>query len=270
MLLGLEPQDAGVIEQGKTVVFGYYQQKDVEFPEEKRVIDVIRDQNEYLHLANGEKLSASQLLERFLFPASQQYRFAHSLSGGEKRRLYLLKVLMSNPNFLILDEPTNDLDLLTLRVLEDFLLQFQGCLLIVSHDRSFMDRLVDHLFVFEGEGKISDFRGTYSEWKLQQEEQEKKKKADPEIAQPSSSYPAGDIEKPAPSKLSYNEARELEQLIKDLETLEEEKNDINRIFENKDLSYDDIALLSEHLGQIMKQIEQKEARRFELLEKQGG
>ena len=175
---------------------------------------------------------------------------------------------MKNPNFLILDEPTNDLDLLTLRVLEDFLLQFRGCLIIVSHDRSFMDRLVDHLFVFEGEGKITDFRGTYSEWKNDQDNK-KDKKSDSEQVQSLTQISASSDQETKKQKLSYQEERELSQLIKDLEALEEEKSQINRIFDNKDLPYDEIALLSEHLGTILKQIEQKEARRFELLEKQG-
>lgn len=175
---------------------------------------------------------------------------------------------MKNPNFLILDEPTNDLDLLTLRVLEDFLLQFRGCLIIVSHDRSFMDRLVDHLFVFEGEGQITDFRGTYSEWKNDLDNK-KDKKSDSEKVQSLTQISASSNQETKKQKLSYQEERELSQLIKDLETLEEEKSQINRIFDNKDLPYDEIALLSEHLGTILKQIEQKEARRFELLEKQG-
>ena len=175
---------------------------------------------------------------------------------------------MKNPNFLILDEPTNDLDLLTLRVLENFLLQFRGCLIIVSHDRSFMDRLVDHLFVFEGEGQITDFRGTYSEWKNDQDNK-KDKKSDSEKVQSLTQISASSHQETQKQKLSYQEERELSQLIKDLEALEEEKSQINRIFDNKDLPYDEIALLSEHLGTILKQIEQKEARRFELLEKQG-
>ena len=175
---------------------------------------------------------------------------------------------MKNPNFLILDEPTNDLDLLTLRVLENFLLQFRGCLIIVSHDRSFMDRLVDHLFVFEGEGQITDFRGTYSEWKNDQDNK-KDKKSDSEKVQSLTQISASSHQETQKQKLSYQEERELNQLIKDLEALEEEKSQINRIFDNKDLPYDEIALLSEHLGTILKQIEQKEARRFELLEKQG-
>ena len=175
---------------------------------------------------------------------------------------------MKNPNFLILDEPTNDLDLLTLRVLENFLLPFRGCLIIVSHDRSFMDRLVDHLFVFEGEGQITDFRGTYSEWKNDQDNK-KDKKSDSEKVQSLTQISASSHQETQKQKLSYQEERELNQLIKDLEALEEEKSQINRIFDNKDLPYDEIALLSEHLGTILKQIEQKEARRFELLEKQG-
>ena len=267
MLLGLESIDKGVIETGKTVIFGYYQQSQISFPENKRVIDVIKDISEYLILWNGEKISASHLLERFLFPMNQQFTFAKNLSWGEKRRLYLLTVLMKNPNFLILDEPTNDLDLLTLRVLEDFLLQFRGCLIIVSHDRSFMDRLVDHLFVFEGEGQITDFRGTYSEWKNDQDNK-KDKKSDSEKVQSLTQISASSGQETKKQKLSYQEERELNQLIKDLEALEEEKSQINRIFDNKDLPYDEIALLSEHLGTILKQIEQKEARRFELLEKQ--
>ena len=268
MLLGLESIDKGVIETGKTVIFGYYQQSQISFPENKRVIDVIKDISEYLILWNGEKISASHLLERFLFPMNQQFTFAKNLSWGEKRRLYLLTVLMKNPNFLILDEPTNDLDLLTLRVLEDFLLQFRGCLIIISHDRSFMDRIVDHLFVFEGEGQITDFRGTYSEWKNEQDNK-KDKKSDSEKVQSLTQISASSDQETKKQKLSYQEERELSQLIKDLEALEEEKSQINRIFDNKDLPYDEISLLSEHLGTILKQIEQKEARRFALLEKQG-
>lgn len=265
-LLWIQPPDSWVIEVGKTVVFGYYQQKEVDFPADKRVIDIIKDINEYLILWSWEKIPASKILERFLFPTQQQFTFAQNLSWWEKRRLYLLTILMKNPNFLILDEPTNDLDLLTLRVLEDFLLQFKGCLMIISHDRSFMDRLVDHLFIFEGNWAIQDFRGTYSERKNQQEADKKEKKSDS-----SKDHSQTQISPPPwpKSKLSYQEERELQQLIKDLEELENEKAEINRIFENKDLPYDEIALLSEHLGSILKQIEQKEYRRFELIEKQG-
>ena len=206
MLLGLEPSDKGVIETGKTVVFGYYQQTQISFPENKRVIDIIKDISEYLILGNGEKLSASHLLEKFLFPMQQQFTFANSLSWWEKRRLYLLTVLMKNPNFLVLDEPTNDLDLLTLRVLEDFLLQFKGCLLIVSHDRSFMDRLVDHLFVFEWEGVINDFRGTYSEWKNDQDTKKTEKK--PESIQDNNLDQNSNTSTEKQKKLSYLSVRD--------------------------------------------------------------
>lgn len=285
MLLGVEEADSGWSEQGKTVVFGYYQQGEVDFGEGKRIIDVVKEAGAYLSLANGEQLSASQLLERFLFPVHQQYRFAQHLSGGEKRRLYLLTILMKNPNFLILDEPTNDLDLLTLRVLEDFLMQFSGCLLIVSHDRSFMDRLVDHLLIFEWAGKVSDFWGTYSEWKLHQEEKNKKSdlswsgkpplQGNPEMQ----GYPdngdhdthflAGGGSDTVRTQLSSKDKAELDRLAKELEELEQEKWEISQIFDNKDLPYDEIALLSEHLGQLVKQIAQKEARWFELMEKSG-
>lgn len=172
-----------------------------------------------------------------------------------------MKLLMTNPNVLILDEPTNDLDLLTISVLEDFLLQFQGCLIIISHDRAFMDRLVDHLFVFEGEGKISDFRGTYSEWRILEDQKNKKAEAPAE----SSSLSQDKNEEAQKPQLSPEQQRELDQLVKDLELLEQEKAEITQLFENKDLAYDEITLLSEHLGEIHKQIERKETRRFELL-----
>lgn len=165
MLTGEESFDSGSIKVGDTVVFGHYLQKEVIFPANKRIIDVVTDVAEFMYIGKNEKLSASHLLERFLFPPQQQYQFAHTLSGGEKRRLHLLTVLIKNPNFLILDEPTNDLDLLTINVLEKFLLQYQGCLLIISHDRFFMDRIVDHLFVFEGDGAVEDFWGTYAQYK---------------------------------------------------------------------------------------------------------
>lgn len=265
LLLQIQQPDHWIIELGKTVTMGYYQQKEVDFPEGKRVIDIIRDINEYLILSNWEKLSATRLLENFLFPVQQQFTFANSLSWGEKRRLYLLTILIKNPNFLVLDEPTNDLDLITLRILEDFLMQFKGCLLMVSHDRSFMDRLVDHLFVFEGDGKITDFWGTYSERKNQQDHKKEEKKPDSALENPKMGKSAS---QPLSKKLSYQEERELAQLIKALEELEEEKTQINLIFENKDLPYDEIALLSEHLWAILKQIEQKEERRLELMTKQ--
>lgn len=260
--------DSGTIELGKTVVFWHYQQKEVTFPDQKRVIDIIKDSADFLILGNGERISASKLLERFLFPPSLQYQFASQLSGGEKRRLSLLQILMSNPNFLILDEPTNDLDLLTISILEDFLLQFQGCLIVISHDRSFMDRLVDHIFVFEGDGKISDFWGNYSEWHFKHEKEQKKQKSAAPLYETASNYENLEVWKKTKNTLSYEEELELNQLIKDLELLEQEKAEISQLFDNKDLAYDEITLLSEHLGEIIKTIDRKEKRWFELLEKQ--
>lgn len=261
IIMEKETLDSGVVSVGERIVLGYYQQKDIVFPANKRVIDVVRDVGEYMTVAKGEKLSATTLLERFLFPVKQHHMYADALSGGEKRRLYLLTILMKNPNFLILDEPTNDLDLLTLGILEDFLNQFQWCLIVVSHDRFFMDRVVDQLFVFEGNGVIKDFWGTYTEYKEKQDakillSRQEKKSEGKKIIQP---------EHEIPKKLSYMEKRELDQLIKDIDTLEKRKEKINTLFDDKDLHYDDIKKLSLELGEILRNLEIKEARRFELI-----
>ncbi len=263
MLIGLQEPDSGIIEAGEKVVFWYYQQKDIIFQSDKKVIDVIRDVGEFMLVGKGEKLSASMLLERFLFPKRMQHTLANVLSGGEKRRLYLLSILMHNPNFLILDEPTNDLDLVTLGILEDFLIWYQGCLIVVSHDRFFMDKIVDHLFVFEWNGFIRDFRWTYTEYKDQEGamlKKEKKEKAKKEIEWT-------EEEEDTKKKLSYNEKRELDQLIKDIEKFEARKEVINQNFNNTDLPFDDIKKLSAELGEILRQLEIKEARWFELIER---
>jgi len=256
----LQP-DEWTIEIGKTVVFWEYQQSEIIFPQEKRVVDIVKDISGYITLANWERLSAEKLLEMFLFPTHQRYQPAARLSWWEKRRLALVCVLMKNPNFLILDEPTNDLDLLTISILEDFLLQYQWCLIIVSHDRSFMDRLVDHLFIFEWEWKITDYWWTYSEW--HNEEEVKKSKAQFQSVKKETPVI---VEDTPIRKIPYEQQMELDQLIKDLEALEKEKAEITQLFNNKDLAYDDITLLSEHLGEITKEIQRKEARWFELLE----
>ena len=172
LIMGLENVDGGKIVTGETVQFGYYTQKGIQLKEDKRIIEVVKDIAEVIPLEKGRKITASQLLERFLFPPKQQYTYVSKLSGGEKKRLYLLTLLMSNPNFLILDEPTNDLDIKTIQILEDFLQEFSGCLIIVSHDRAFMDNLADHIFYFKGEGEIKDYNNTYSEIiELQKKEQ---------------------------------------------------------------------------------------------------
>lgn len=245
MIIGDEPVDAGIVQAGETVVFGHYQQKEIHFAEGKRVIDIVHDRN---------------LLEQFLFPASQQHMFAEHLSGWEKRRLYLLTLLHKNPNFLILDEPTNDLDLVTIGVLEDFLMNFQGCLIVISHDRFFMDKITDHLFIFEGDGVVKDFWWTYSEYK---EEKEKEGNNSKPTSTKENNKPLHSSDS-SPKKLSYMEKRELDQLTKDIQILEKKRNEIDRIFNNKDVAYDDIRLLSEELWNILRQLEQKEYRRFEL------
>ncbi len=265
MLMDLEPIDSGSIRTGETVHFGHYQQKDIIFPETKKVIDVVRDVNEYLYISADERISASQALEMFLFPATQQHTFAHKLSGGEKRRLHLLTVLMRNPNFLILDEPTNDLDLLSIGVLENFLLHYQGCLIVISHDRFFMDKIVDHLFVFKGDGVIEDFWWTYQAYKefaaQKAAEHKEKKQTQTHEERPD---PDSSSTTPVKKKLSYNEQRELVQLEKELEYYEKRKKDINELFDNKDIPYYEVRKLSEELGDVIKQIERIELRRMEL------
>ncbi len=247
MIMGEEPIDSWHIQTGETVVFWHYQQKEIHFPDDKRVSDIVHDR---------------ALLEQFLFPPNQQHVFAENLSGGEKRRLHLLTILQNRPNFLVLDEPTNDLDLVTVWILEDFLMTYKGCLIVISHDRFFMDRITDHLFVFEGDGVVKDFWWTYSEyklavesWKLKVESWKKEKDniSDTEQEQDSSK-----------KKLSYMEKRELDQLTKDIIALEKERDEINRIFDQKDVPYDDIKVLSEALWVILRQLEQKEYRWFEL------
>ncbi len=232
MLMGEEKPDSGSFDIGETVVFGYYSQSGLAFNEDMKVIDAVRDIAEEISLGDGKMLSASQFLQHFLFTPETQYNFIHKLSGGEKRRLYLCTVLMRNPNFLVLDEPTNDLDILTLNILEDYLLHFKGCVLVVSHDRYFMDKIVDHLLVFEGQGKVRDYPGNYSQyrqWKELREDEERKRKDELKAENRSkgavSAAPANARlrETEGPRKLSYKEQKELEALEAAIETLEAEK-----------------------------------------------
>ena len=248
MIIGEEPVDSWIVEPGETVVFGHYQQKEIHFPENKRLIDIVNDRN---------------LLEQFLFPISQQHMFAESLSGWEKRRLYLLTILYNNPNFLILDEPTNDLDLTTIGVLEEFLMNYKGCLIVVSHDRFFMDKITDHLFIFEGDGVVNDFWWTYREYKLSVDNEKSKS-----LANKGNKIVDTKSEVLTKKKLSYMEKRELDQLTKDIQILERNRDEINRIFDRKDIPYDDIRLLSEELWNVLRQLEQKEYRRLELSERE--
>ncbi len=265
IIQGLEPKDSGEIEVGETIKFGYFSQKGLfendQSLSEIRVIDFIREISENFPLANGKILSASQFLELFLFDEQTQYSPIAKLSGGEKRRLNLIKVLYENPNFLIFDEPTNDLDLPTLSVLENFLLNFQGCLIIVSHDRYFMDRIIDRVLAFENEGRIRNFTGNFSEYRSQIQEaknnQEQNKKAE---NKPTNRHETKQ------KKLSYKELRELEQIEKDLPILEEKRDDILQLL-NNETDYSKISILSTELKTLSEKIEIIELRWLELQEK---
>ena len=257
LLTQLESADSGKINVGETIIYGYFSQDGIEIKEDKRVIDVLKDIAEVIEMADGKKLSASQLLTYFMFPPKTQHTFVSKLSGGEKRRLYLLTVLIKNPNFLILDEPTNDLDLLTLNKLEEFLTQFQGCLIIVSHDRYFMDKLCNHLFIFEGEGKIKDVYTSYSEYRKNQSQKPKPKTA------PISSQK---VEKKK-NKISFKEKYEYEQLEKEITQLESRKKELEVEILKENLTFDTINQLSDELGQLMDSLDEKSMRWMELDEK---
>lgn len=222
MLQGLLPPDTGRIDKGQTVTFGYFSQMGMDIPEDQRIIEVVKEIAEFIETGDGERISASAFLTLFLFPPAMQYTYVSKLSGGEKKRLQMLCILVRNPNFLILDEPTNDLDLITLSVLEEFLLNFGGCLLIVSHDRYFMDKLADHLFIFEGEGKIKDYPGNYSQYREWAEEQEElaQAKLEAKITTPEPLVPGPKAES---KKMSYIEKKEYETIEQELEALETEK-----------------------------------------------
>ncbi|TAH24801.1 MAG: ABC transporter ATP-binding protein [Cytophagales bacterium] len=267
MLQGLLTPDSGRIDKGQTVSFGYFSQMGMELPEDQRIIEVVKEIAEVIETSDGEKISASQFLNLFLFPPAVQYTYVSKLSGGEKKRLQMLCILVKNPNFLILDEPTNDLDLITLQVLEDFLLKFGGCLLIVSHDRYFMDKLADHLFIFEGEGKIKDFPGNYSqyrEWAMEQEELERIKL---EASTNLKSIKSDTSENNTSKKLSFSEKKEFEDLEKILEQLEIEKKQTTEELNSGISDHQQIALLAKKLKELSNEIESKTERWIELSEK---
>ncbi|MBR5241315.1 MAG: ABC-F family ATP-binding cassette domain-containing protein [Muribaculaceae bacterium] len=265
MLLGMVKPDSGTFDIGETVSFGYYSQDGLQFDEQKKVIDVVRDIAEEIDLGGGKKMSASQFLQHFLFTPETQYNYVYKLSGGEKRRLYLCTVLMQNPNFLVLDEPTNDLDIATMNVLEDYLCSFKGCVIVVSHDRYFMDKVVDHLLVFNGDAKIKDFPGNYTdyrEWReLEEEEQREQAKQ-----QEKKSAPKPVEEKEKPRKLSYKEKKELEALEVEIPQLEEEKADIETQLSSGTLSGEEITALSKRYEELSNLIDEKTMRWLELSE----
>ena len=264
MLLGEEPVDEGRIVIGDTVKFGYFTQEGLQFDEQQKVIDVITDIADYVDLGSGRKLSASQLLQYFLFTPEQQHNYVYKLSGGERRKLYLCTVLMRNPNFLVLDEPTNDLDIVTLQILEEYLQDFPGCVIVVSHDRYFMDKVVDHLLVFKGQGEIKDFPGNYTQYREfssgEKEEEKSEKSVKNEKKQPANNVAT------AKRKLSYKEKRELEQLEKDIATLEAEQKQIEEALCGGTTSVDEITALSKRLPVLKDELDEKSMRWLELSE----
>ena len=261
IIQGLETYDSGEIEVGETIKFGYFSQKGLTYKEDQRVIDFMKDIAEYYPLANGKSISASQFLKMFLFNEQTQYTTISNLSGGERRRLYLISVLFQNPNFLIFDEPTNDLDLPTLTVLESFLAQFQGCLIIVSHDRYFMDKIVDHLLVFEGEGKIKDFIGSFTEYRDQLTQSKNAKKSEP--AKPVEEKQTKNTN--SKRKLSFKEQKEFENIEKEMPVLKEKQDEILEKL-NNETDYNIISELSQELEETISQLEAHEMRWLELQE----
>jgi ATP-binding cassette subfamily F protein uup len=274
MLLGEVQPDEGRIIIGDTVRFGYFSQEGLQFDEQQKVIDVVRDIAEYVDLGGGRKLSASQLLQHFLFTNDQQYNYVYKLSGGERRKLYLCTVLMRNPNFLILDEPTNDLDIVTLQILEEYLQDFPGCVIVVSHDRYFMDKVVDHLLVFRGQGDIKDFPGNYTqyrEWEktlpLPEKEGSKKTQGEKSAARDTTPYARGEGQGGGPKrKLSYKEKRELEQLEQDIAALEAEQKQIEDALCGGTTSVEEITALSKRLPVLKDELDEKSMRWLELSE----
>lgn len=268
MLLGEVKPDSGAFDVGETVVFGYYSQDGLTFDERMKVVDVVRDIAEEVHLGNGKKMSASQFLQHFLFTPETQYNYVYKLSGGEKRRLHLCTVLMRNPNFLVLDEPTNDLDIVTLNILEEYLQSFKGCVIVVSHDRYFMDKVVDHLLVFKGNAEIKDFPGNYSDfrdWEAINEERvtnsEKRK-----VSVETQGITAESQSQPAKRKMSFKEKQEFESLEKEIPVLEEEKLEIETALSSGELNNDEIMVASKRFAELNDLIDEKTMRWLELSE----
>lgn len=265
MLLGQVPVDDGRIVIGETVKFGYFSQEGLQFNEQQKVIDVVTAIADYVDLGSGKKLSASQLLQYFLFTPEQQYNYVYKLSGGERRKLYLCTVLMQNPNFLVLDEPTNDLDIVTLQILEEYLQDFPGCVIVVSHDRYFMDKVVDHLLVFRGQGDIKDFPGNYTQYR-EWVALEDKKAVSAGQASITSSTSKPSYRHDDRRRLSYKEKREMEQLEKDIATLEAEKKQIEEALCGGTTSVDEITAMSKRLPMLNDELDEKSMRWLELSE----
>ena len=281
LLLGIEPVDSGKFDIGETVKFGYFSQEGLQFDESQKVIDIVRDIADYIDLGQGRHLTASQFLQHFLFSPEQQYNYVYKLSGGEKRKLYLCTVLMRNPNFLVLDEPTNDLDIKTLQILEEYLQDFPGCVIVVSHDRYFMDKVVDHLLVFRGEGEIKDFPGNYTQYREWQKLEDKKSAELKEATQKATASrngnnaptppPTGKSQRdpnaaPQKRKMTFKEKQEFAQLEKDIEALTAEKESIETALSSGSVSVEQITEMSKRLPILNEELDEKEMRWLELSE----
>ena len=269
MIVGDEQPDSGTIDLGETIRFGYFSQQGMQFDEQMKVIDAVQSIAENVYLGDGRKLNVSQFLQHFLFSPERQHDFVYKLSGGERRRLYLCTVLMKNPNFLILDEPTNDLDIMTLNVLEDYLQNFKGCVIVVSHDRYFMDKVVDHLLVFHGQADVQDFPGNYTDYRLYREmKQQQERKEKEQAAKQQANKPAENKNQNSTRarKLTYKEQKELEQLTADIETLEAEKATITEELSSGTLQGQELVDKSQRIGDIDKELDEKTERWMELSE----
>ncbi|MDE6152254.1 MAG: ABC-F family ATP-binding cassette domain-containing protein, partial [Prevotella sp.] len=275
MLLGMEKPDEGRFDIGETVRFGYFSQEGLKFREDQKVIDVIREIADYIDLGQGRHLTASQFLQHFLFTPEQQYNYVYKLSGGEKRKLYLCTVLMKNPNFLVLDEPTNDLDIKTLQVLEEYLQDFPGCVIVVSHDRYFTDRIVDHLLVFHGNGEVQDFPGNYTQYREYQKLLPKASASSKSVTRAEQTDQKQASQKQSGGRrdggenkrrMSFKEKREFEQLDKDIERLAKEKSDIESALSSGSASVEEITEMSKRLPVVNEELDEKELRWLELSE----
>ncbi len=268
LLLGLERPDSGTIEIGETVRFGYYSQQGMTFDENKKVIDTVTEIAEEIRLDDGRRMSASQFLQHFLFTPEEQHGYVARLSGGERRRLYLCTVLLRNPNFLVLDEPTNDLDIVTLGVLEEYLAAFRGCVIVVSHDRYFVDKVADHLLVFRGDGDIRDFAGTYSEYVDWKRACDAARRAETAAAKPAAAAPKAQADTPAtPRKRTYKEERELEALDREIPALEAEKAALEAALSSGTLSVEELTAQSQRIMELIALIDEKTMRWLELSER---
>jgi ATP-binding cassette subfamily F protein uup len=266
MLLGVEKPDEGYFEIGETVNFGYYSQDGLQFDDQKKVIDVVTDIAEVIDQGDGKKLTASQFLQHFMFPPEKQHNYVYKLSGGEKRRLYLCTVLITNPNFLVLDEPTNDLDIITLNILEEYLASFKGCLIVISHDRYFMDKVVDHLLVFHGNAKIQNYPGNYTQYREWKAEEDKRQSEVAKIVKTESGPADSRKKEEVKTKLTFKEKREFESLEKEIEELEEEKKLLSEEISSGKLNTDELLSKSNRLTELLNLIDEKTMRWLELSE----